>query len=43
MGEKMMTSAIFGTFLPFLDPLLRPLSCRGGSKLQFGGSYVKIG
>ena len=37
-------------FLPFLGPLQAIklyiklfFSCRGGSKLRFGGSYVKIG
>ena len=38
----------FGTFLPFLRPLQAPkhyqiiLSCKGVSKLRFGGSYAKI-
>ena len=52
MGNKMAKNvpkiAYVGDFLPFLG-LLQPLklhkiflSSRGGSKLQIGGSYVKI-
>ena len=46
---KMPMSAIFGFFfLPFLSPLQAIkisklfFSCRGGSRFQFGGSYVNI-
>ena len=46
---KIQTLAIFGTFFAIFKPLTgtEPLlnyffSCRGGSKFQFGGSYVKI-
>ena len=45
----MPTLAILAHFLPFLGPLQAIKhhqtlsSCRGGSKLRFGGSYVKIG
>ena len=42
--------AIFGTFFAIFRPLTGNktspnsfFSCRGGSKLRFGGSYVKIG
>ena len=48
--QKMLMSAIFGTFFavfrPLTDNKTSPnyfFSCRGGSKLRFGGSYVKIG
>ena len=48
-GKKMPKIADVGVFLPFLGPLQTIkhhqtiFSCRGGSKLRFGGSYVKIG
>ena len=48
--HKMLMSAIFGMIFAILG-LLQAIkyhqtiffSCRGGSKLRFGGSYVKIG
>ena len=49
MAKKLPKIANVGIFCHFLAPYRQQnftktlLSCRGGSKLQFGGSYVKIG
>ena len=50
MAKKMPKNCQCQYFLPFLGPLqaikTSPnyfFSCRGGSKLRFSGSYVKIG
>ena len=48
LGKILPTLAIFGTFFAIFRPLTgnktspNNFCCRGGSKLQFGGSYVKI-
>ena len=49
MAKNADVSNFWHVFLPFLCPLQAIkhhqtiFFCRGGSKLQFGGSYVKIG